>query len=199
MSLNASQLDAVGELVNIGIGRAAGMLNQLLSAPVELQVPKVKVGALDELTAELDRLSSGQLSSVRIRFGGELGGQAALVIPPESASQLVDLLTGNVPAGDFDSLKRATLTEVGNILINGVMGSIGNVLKTDLHYEVPEYLEGAPTNLFLDGSLPKDGHLLIVETRFSVRDKNVRGALLLVFDVASFETLNRMLDELTPS
>ncbi len=43
MELTAAQLDALKELINIGIGRAAGMLNDMVNSHVSLQVPQVRI------------------------------------------------------------------------------------------------------------------------------------------------------------
>ena len=43
MKVTSYQVDALTELINIGVGRAAGMLNQILEAHIQLQVPSVKI------------------------------------------------------------------------------------------------------------------------------------------------------------
>ncbi|MDP8932928.1 MAG: chemotaxis protein CheC, partial [Cyanobacteriota bacterium] len=37
MKLSTRQLDALQELVNIGIGQAAGVLNDMIESPIRLQ------------------------------------------------------------------------------------------------------------------------------------------------------------------
>jgi chemotaxis protein CheC len=43
MKLTARQLDALQELVNIGIGQAAGILNDMIDSPIRLQIPYVQI------------------------------------------------------------------------------------------------------------------------------------------------------------
>ena len=43
MDLTPDQIDALKELINIGIGRSASMLNEMVNTRVYLQVPSVKV------------------------------------------------------------------------------------------------------------------------------------------------------------
>ncbi|MFP5259477.1 MAG: chemotaxis protein CheC, partial [Acidobacteriota bacterium] len=43
MSLSSLQLDILQELINIGVGRAAGMLNQMVNTHIQLQVPVLRV------------------------------------------------------------------------------------------------------------------------------------------------------------
>jgi chemotaxis protein CheY-P-specific phosphatase CheC len=48
MKTSPEQLDALRELINIGIGRAAGVLNEMLSAHIQLYVPDVEILSAEE-------------------------------------------------------------------------------------------------------------------------------------------------------
>ena len=52
MNVTDYQLDALKELINIGVGRAAGMLNQILDNHVYLQVPDAKLLSPVEIQEE---------------------------------------------------------------------------------------------------------------------------------------------------
>ncbi len=43
MNITPEQIDTLKELVNIGVGRAANMLNQLVQSRIYLQVPSINV------------------------------------------------------------------------------------------------------------------------------------------------------------
>ena len=43
MNVSAEEIDALRELINIGVGRAAGALNDMVGAHVELRVPSVRL------------------------------------------------------------------------------------------------------------------------------------------------------------
>ncbi|MFT4577359.1 MAG: chemotaxis protein CheC [Nitrospinales bacterium] len=53
MNLTDDQLDALGELFNIGVGKAADNLNQMLDCQIQIRVPHLEVLALNELRAPL--------------------------------------------------------------------------------------------------------------------------------------------------
>ena len=140
---------------------------------------------------ELTKLNpeSDLISSVQLRFDGSFTGTASLVFPPDSAGKLVDILTGEAfGADDLDEIRVGTLTEVGNIVINGVMGSIANILQERINYSVPTYLEGN-----VDGLLPQaqseDATILIAHTRFKVQEHHIEGNIILFFEVGSFDAL----------
>jgi len=193
---NAQHLDAISELINIGVGRSAGMLNEMIGSPIELVVPSVKILKISELTLELGRSRSATYSFVRLPFQGPIHGTAALVFPPDSAAQLVAVLTGEeLGTPDLDSVRAGTLSEVGNIVINGVMGSLGNILRLPLTYDLPSYFEGNPEHLLRHQLVETDPEMLLAQTRFSVRDLEIHGTLLLVFEVRSFDALLTAVDQ----
>ena len=200
MKLSDRHLDALSELMNIGVGRAAGMLGEMIGSSIELIVPSVKVLKMSELATELGHGPEGTFSFVRLPFQGQLDGTAALVFPPDSAAQLVAVLTGEEPGTpDLDSVRAGTLSEVGNIVINGVMGSVGNILSIPLTYELPSYFEGLPEHLLQPKLVGTDPAMLLAHTRFTVRDLEIQGTILLVFEVRSFDALLSAVDRLGAS
>jgi CheY-specific phosphatase CheX len=119
--LTPQQNDMLTELANIGMGHAASTLNNLIGHRVRLQVPSVEIisHAHPALTGD------GSVAAVSMGFRGSFSGNAALMFPAESAAILVAALTGEAPDADLsEELRAGTLAEVGNILLNGVMGSI---------------------------------------------------------------------------
>ena len=111
MTLTDLQRDALCEMVNIGVGRAASILNQMLEHPIHLQVPDVEILPVEELVQAFSTLTDVRLASVQMGFKGTFSGLALLLFPTNSASNLVTLLTGEEPGTpDLDSLRAATLT-----------------------------------------------------------------------------------------
>ncbi len=197
MRLTPRHLDALSELMNIGVGRAAGMLNEMLGAPIELVVPTVKVLMISELATELTQTADDTYAFVRLPFQGPIQGTAALVFPPDSAALLVAALTGEEPGTpDLDSVRAGTLSEVGNIVINGVMGSFGNLLRLSLTYELPTYFEGLPEHLMERQLVEPDPTMILAHTSFAVRDLEIQGTILLVFEVRSFDSLLEAVDRI---
>ncbi len=192
----ARHLDALSELMNIGVGRAAGMLNEMLGSPIELEVPTIKVLRISDLAVELGQGADDSYAIVRLPFQGSIQGTAALLFPPDSAALLVAALTGEEPGTpDLDTVRAGTLSEVGNIVINGVMGSLGNQLRLALTYELPSYFEGLPEHLLRQRSQP-DPTMLLAHTRFAVKDLEIQGTILLVFEVRSFDALLEAVDRI---
>ena len=146
-----------------------------------------------ELQQELgERLGKDKLASIQLDFSGSFGGNAQLVFPTDSAATLVEVLTGEESASPaLDELKIGTLTEVGNIVINGVMGSISNILTQPIHYDVPNYIEEDIEHLLLFKEQQSEykGEFLLAQTRFDIEELQVQGDIILFFNMGSFNAL----------
>ena len=198
MNLTLDQIDVLKELINIGVGRAASMLNQLIQARVYLQVPSLKVFSLSEAEKELDGFGKDRLACVQIPFKGLFSGKAALVFPTESASNLVSVLTDEEPGTiGLDSVRAGSLSEVGNIVINGVMGSLGNMFKQRIHYSFPRYSEDTIEQLFNPDGFQADGCVLLARTHFRIKDFEVEVDIILLFEVASFDALLSAIEDMS--
>ncbi len=191
MELTADEIDALKELINIGVGSAAGMLNEMIQFPIQLQIPDIEVLSAKELRSELKkRFGIEPLSTVQLGFSGSFSGSAQLLFPTDSAVNLVSVLTGEEKGSpDLDSLKISTLSEVGNMVINGVMGSIGNILDQPLDYAVPYYAEEEIEELLLKEPSIDCGSVLLAPAHFSIEQLQIQGDILLFFDVGSFQML----------
>ncbi len=196
MMVTPEQMDALKELINIGLGRAAGVLNEMVRFQVSLQVPFVKVLCTSDLKKEKE-LGRCRVSAVRLGFRGAFSGSAALVFPPDSASKLVSVLTGEEEGTpDLDSVRAGTLTEVGNIVINGVLGSISNLLKEHINYSLPAYMEDSLESLLMYGDGDENTTVLLVRTSFNIRQLQIEGDVILLFEVGSFDALVSAVDRI---
>jgi len=194
ITLTNDQTDALTELINIGIGHAAASLNSMVGHHIQLHVPRVYLAHRTMMMQQF-HTDFCDTSSVLMKFSGVFGGSTALIFPKESAEILVACLTGETKDSSvMDELKSGALTEVGNILINGVMGSISNMLQTTLQYSVPDYIEGSLDRL-IDIGEEAGSSILVAETIFNVHDLHVKGSIVLFFHVSSFALLLQKLDE----
>lgn len=109
-------------------------------------------------------------------FSGSFSGSAQLLFPTDSAVKLVSVLTGEQKGSpDLDSLKISTLSEVGNMVINGIMGLIGNILDQPLDYAVPYYAEEEIEALLLKEESVDSGSVLLAPTHFSIEELPIQG------------------------
>lgn len=191
------QLDALKEIVNTGVGRAAAALNEMVAAHIDLEVPGIEVFCPDSPDAIPPGLDTGILSCVQLGFYGDFSGTAALVFPPVSATKLVAALIG-IAEDDpsIAAMKAGTLNEVGNIIINSVIGTIGNILERPFDFTLPNYFEGHLGDLLRPVEPWNRAPVLLVKTRFRIRNLHVEGNIFLIFELGSFEVLLAAIDAL---
>jgi chemotaxis protein CheC len=197
MRLDEKYIDALKEITNIGVGRAAGILNSMLSTHIELSVPSVEGYSVDEVDAALVRLGTNPISMVELGFHGDFGGSASLLFPIESSRKLIKVLTGeDFSVSSMNPMHLETLNEIGNIVLNGVMGSFANVLSSSLRYDLPNYSERTAVGLSDKIKLNAQVFVLFIDTTFSAEELHIDGRVLILFEVSSFEALLKTLEDL---
>jgi chemotaxis protein CheC len=199
MHISFEHRDALQELLNIGVGRAAGTLNQMLEKPIHLHIPSIQLGKMDELSHRVMEIEKGMLSSVQLRFKGTFTGTACLLFPIESVAALVTALTGESENTDLaNPLREATMTEIGNIVLNSVMGTVANLLQNQITYSVPVYQETSFQKLFQRTPITPYEMTLWAQTRFTIEDYDLTGDIILLLGIPDLGRLMNAVNGLTP-
>ncbi len=196
MTINPEQLDVLKELLTIGSGRAAAVLNEMTSLHISLDVPMAEVCHPEQFTSAFGVGKQERLAVVYMPFRGSFSGRADLVFSSESAAKLVSVVTGEEGGPEeLDAIRSATLNEVGNIVLNGVMGSMANVLSQPLEYSVPTFLDETPEEL--RRSVIRDAEAVVLaRIHFSIQGHKIEGEVILLFEVGSFGALIAAIDSL---
>jgi chemotaxis protein CheC len=196
MFLDQDQTDLLKEILNVGVGKSAALLSDILNTPIALAIPEIVIKTLSEMRDELQQDQQQLFTTIKLNFEGQFSGVAEVLFSAESASYLISILTeDDVDSSDLDSLRVGTLSEIANIVLNGVMGSIANMLGTTFDYKVPVYLEGGP-DIVLAHEAESNAVVLISETRFEAKQYNIKGKIILLRELASFDALKKRLDEM---
>ena len=194
--LTLPQLDLLQELINIGVGHAASTLNQMSGQHVHLHAPEVTVKSIEEMLSGTDIDVTRQVMAIKLTFGGKFSGMASLMFPPESANKLIAIILGEEPvAEDMDMMRVGVLQEVGNIVLNGVMGSIGNLLTEHIDYLPPDYYETSIGDLLISDR-KDDDMLLLARTNFYLENRLIQGDILIMFRLNTFDNLLDALDRM---
>ncbi len=200
MNLNDLETDALNELFNIGLHRAAASLSELTGRRVEVDLPRLWVCSMEELKDRLTEVISGDLATVHQFFGGPVAGDAVLLLEYEKAVMLADVLTGGEVAlgGRLDQSAREVLAEIGNVVLSSCLGAFGNVLHVAVSFAVPrihvESLDGMLRSVVIDRDqgIP---YALVAATRFGLADLEISGYLIVVIGVKSLELVSEALAE----
>src|SRR5579872_3109690 len=117
--LTELELDALTELVNLGVSNAAGSLRDLEREEVILSVPRVVVITREQALANLSEREAKRLVAVRQDFEGDIRGRALLIFPEAKSMELVRGIIGSdLAAEDIMELEQEALAETGNIMLN---------------------------------------------------------------------------------
>ncbi|HWQ68036.1 MAG TPA: chemotaxis protein CheC [Methanospirillum sp.] len=190
-----SVLDGLKEIVNIGVGRAAGSLNDLTSAHVTLQVPMVLQTCSEDIFSSILPAEQSFIA-INLDYTGAFSGTTALIFPRESADKLVFLLTGeSTRTDDNDELWRMALIEVGNIVVNAVMGSITNILGGKLEFLLPGYLEESMEKILHSPMFIKGEDLVVAHAVFHVEKKGIEGKIMIILGGQSIRILGEKIQK----
>jgi len=189
--------DALTELVNIGVSRAAGGLRSMVGRQVTLSVPSLEVVSRKAATALIRERETGPLVAVRQDFHGAFNGQALLIFPEQNSLELVRSVAGpDLPANEVLELEDEALAETGNIVLNSCLATMANMLERPLTMSLPEVLRGESALLFqLDAKGGEQGVVLFLYINFAVMDRDIRGYIAMLMDLPSIDTLRGLIGE----
>ena len=194
IALTDLERDALTELVNIGVSRAAVALRKMVGEQVLLSVPSVEVITHRAAAALIDERESADLVAVRQDFSGAFSGRAMLIFPQSISLELVRAVVGpEMLDEDIAAMEIEALAETGNVILNGCLATMANMLQQSLTMSLPEVTRGDGKRLL---EPPKNACgaslVLFLYINFSVRERNIRGYIAMLMDVPSLVTLKRL-------
>jgi chemotaxis protein CheC len=194
------ETDALNELFNIGLHRAAASLSELTTQRVIVDLPRLWVCPVAELQERLVGLVEGELATVHQVFRGEFSGDAVFLLEYDKATALAGLLTEGAVAtgGVLDQSAREVLAEVGNIVLGACLGAFGNVLKVAVSFSVPrihiESLQGMLRSMLVE-EVDDVHYALLAATHFKLSEQDVGGYLVIVLGVTSIARASKALED----
>lgn len=199
IDLTEDERDVVTELMNLGVGQAAAAFSQMIGEEISLSVPSVEVMSRADAAEALARLTSDRATGITQSFEGALAGVAALVFPEAKSLHIVrTVLGGAYPVQEITELAQETLLEIGNIILNACLGTIGNFLKTEVVSSLPALTHEVNRDLFAavepheDREGADDAVVLFLHIRFLIRSDDVSGYLMFVMDVVGVERFRQL-------
>ena len=195
--LSEIELDALTELVNIGVSRAATSLRDMIGEQVHLSVPNVSLVGRTEAIAILHRREADKLVAVHQVFEGDITGRALLIFPETKSLELVRAVTGGaLPLEDIIELEQEALAETGNIILNGCLSTIANMLQRSLKMSLPEVLRGSAPDFFSLTPPPHPGDVVMfLYINFEVKQRDIDGYIAMLMDMPSLAALQLLLRE----
>ncbi|MCB8883666.1 chemotaxis protein CheX [Acidisoma cellulosilytica] len=197
VTLTELERDALTEIVNIGVSRAASSLRKMVGAHVLLSVPSIEVVSQRRAARLIGEREIAQLVAVRQDFSGPFSGRALLIFPEANSLALVRAVAGDeLSAEELVEMEHEALAETGNVILNGCLGTMANMLQRSLSLTIPEIIKGDGAVLFdAWGQNGTDGLVLFLYIDFSVRQRDIRGYIAMIMNLPAITALSELLGE----
>ncbi|MEI9982975.1 MAG: chemotaxis protein CheX [Aliidongia sp.] len=123
-------------------------------------------------------------------FAGPFSGRALLIFPASSSLSLVRAVAGSAVAeNDIESMEEEALAETGNVVLNGCLASMANMLKQKFSLSLPKVIRGDGLLLF-EAPTPEAGvgMVLFLYINFTLSGRNIRGYIAMMMDLPSISS-----------
>ena len=207
--LSELERDALTEIVNIGVSRAAASLRSMIGRQVLLSVPSIEVVGSREAAALISEREAGELVAVRQDFAGAFSGRALLVFPQANSLELARAVIGDAATdAEAAGMVEEALAETGNIILNNCLGSMANMLRQSLSMTLPRVFPDrghALCSLAADEmqdsmqEAPDSGTVLFLYINFSVLGRDIRGYIAMLLDMPSLAALKLLVGQFIAS
>ena len=190
-NLTEIERDAISEIANMGVSRAAASLRQMVGEQVLLSVPAVRIVSRDEAARLVERGNSPKLVAVQQKFEGPFSGRALLIFPQAQSLELVRSIVGvEHSLDDVIDLEQEALAETGNIILNACLATIANVLRKSMRMSLPSVIRGDGATMFEIEKSASDGNLvLFLYIDFTIKNRDIQGFIALLMDLPSIAAL----------
>lgn len=196
--LNDLQQDMLIEAFNLGMGKAAASLSEMVQEEVLLSVPDIVFMNKANAANELSNQSAGNVSGVSQDFSGPFGGEALLLFPVEKSLELVRLLLQNtVPLENLTEFEEEALNEIGNIILNAGLSSLANLFGQEIKTELPYFRQGSCKEMLrvTDESSTTEDVVLLLRVDFKLKKHAVDGYVVFLLDMVSIKSLAESIDQ----
>jgi chemotaxis protein CheC len=158
-------------------------------------VPSVEIVTRKSAASLIGQRESESLIAVQQQFEGPFSGRALLIFPQSNGLSLVRAIVGDeINEAGIIEMEDEALTETGNVILNGCLGSMANMLQHTLKMSIPNVRRGDSTLLFEAlRSNSDENFVLFLYINFSVRERDIRGYIAMIMDLPSLEKLKQLI------
>lgn len=175
------ELDALKELGNIGVGKAATSLSQMLGKLVEMSVPKAMVVKIQNLHKVIDaeEMVAGVVTGLDDIENGQ-SGFLYITFPEPSSQRLAEILLGD---GSDEEMVDSTLMEIGNILSSAFCDATAEMLGITLIPTPPSFGRDfaiAVIDAIISQLAEKSDYVIFFETKLEVSEEELEILVMLI-------------------
>lgn len=187
------QRDALAEMFNIGVGRAAEGLSSMVGEQIFLSAPEIHLLDREQAARSLFGSQLQKLSAVQRTFTGPFVAQAMLVFPENNALEIVRLMIGeHIGLDELAEFSQEAMSEIGNIVLNAIISALADLFQIEMHGSLPEHSFGyGPPLLFAHHH---DNIVMVIQVDLIIRAQHIQGQIVFLLSVSSLDNLIACID-----
>jgi len=197
--LSEIQVDALTEVFNVGAGRAALSLSEIVGEEVMLSVPSIEVLKADEVNSRVLALKDDKFATVSQMFSGPFDAEAVLLFTENYALEIVrDMMGSQMSIEDLAEFEQEAMCELGNIILNACLSAMADMLGISLNSSLPTYAMSSPdeiTSRLADQREEDDGgdgdgsYVLVLHIDLVLEKHHTEGHLIFLLSSTSLSKL----------
>ncbi|CAN7593941.1 chemotaxis protein CheC [Acidovorax sp. LjRoot66] len=192
--LDAEQIDALSEIFNIGVGKAAAAMGNLMHDEVLLSVPHVSIFTVSEAAQQLGTAGS-TMYGVRQPFRGVFSGDALLIFPGDKSLEIVRIVAGqSLPGEDLSAIEQDAMTELGNVMLSACLATLADLLGNEFELSPPRVDVGDSRTIL--GTRIQNHLVVFLHIRFELLSSQIEGFVVFVLNTTSLLALRAAVDRL---
>lgn len=195
-NLTDLHLDALSEIFNIGAGRAAASLSEIVSEEVKLSVPSIEFRKCSELTAKVLSLDQSQLGVVKQQFSGAFNAEASLLFTEDSALEIMrDMMGSHISIEELAEFEQEAMCELGNIILNACLSAMADMLGFEFESSLPSYtVRNSDEVVNSIAGTENQMYVMILHVDLEIERRQINGRLIFLFSSSSLSMLRKQID-----
>ncbi len=179
--LGEVELDALKELGNMGVGKAATSLSQMLGKMIDMSVPVASIVKIQDLHKVIDpeKMVAGVVTALDDVENGQ-AGFLYINFPESSSIKLAEILLGD---SSDEEMVDSTLMEIGNILSSAFCDAIAEMLGIVLIPTPPNFAKDyavAVIDAIVSQLAEKSDYVVIFETNLEESEDEIEILVMLI-------------------
>ncbi|MCA1322696.1 chemotaxis protein CheX [Herbaspirillum sp. alder98] len=194
--LSDIELDGLTEIFNVGAGRAALSLSEIVGDEVRLSVPSVEVLRTREIDERVLALGNARFAAVSQVFDGPFDAEAVLLFTEAHALEIVrDMMGSQMRLEDLAEFEQEAMCELGNIILNACLSAMADMLGITLNSSLPDYVVSSPQEISmrLSAGESDETYVLVLHIDLMIEKHQTQGHLIFLLSSTS---LNRLVEHI---
>jgi chemotaxis protein CheC len=193
-SISEPQRSLLQNIFAHGAKQAESVLQGMVSQPMQVVVDAVQVFDALSLRQQVAEHYDDNLSWVYMQFTGGVSGSVAMLFPQDSTAVLINTLTQSTMNNyEMDVCRMGMITEVGNILMNGVISKLCDTKQGEVSFGLPDYVELSAMDFPAMGQ--KGSVVITANVNFCVSELSLPSLFMLQIEQEGLASFSQVLEE----